>query len=109
MRRRPTRFDLELHAVRPDDGPGCAAAFTTTPTCSTRPPSARLAGTWTRLLRAVVADPDARRRELDLLAPAERGQVLHGWNDTAADFPAGDDPARPDRGAGGGRPRTRSP
>ena len=27
--------------------------------------------------------------ELDLLGAGERAQVLHGWNDTAADFPAG--------------------
>ena len=37
-----------------------------------RPPSSGSAGTWTALLRAVVADPDLPVSELDLLAPAER-------------------------------------
>jgi amino acid adenylation domain-containing protein/non-ribosomal peptide synthase protein (TIGR01720 family) len=37
-----------------------------------------------RLLHAALTDPATPLGELDLLAPAERRQVLHTWNDTAA-------------------------
>ncbi|MER5873403.1 amino acid adenylation domain-containing protein, partial [Streptomyces sp. NPDC002044] len=36
-----------------------------------------------RLLGAAVAAPDVPLASLELLDPAERGLVLHGWNDTA--------------------------
>jgi amino acid adenylation domain-containing protein len=40
---------------------------------------------WRLLLEAMVADPDARIRDLPLLTEAERDQLLVKWNDTAAD------------------------
>jgi non-ribosomal peptide synthetase component F len=39
------------------------------------------------LLEAVVADPQARLKDLPLLTEAERHQILVEWNDNKADFP----------------------
>ncbi|SUA48132.1 Tyrocidine synthase III [Nocardia africana] len=39
-----------------------------------------------RVLTAVTADPDVRLRDIDLLEPSERRQVLDNWNATAADI-----------------------
>ncbi|WUG22350.1 amino acid adenylation domain-containing protein [Streptomyces sp. NBC_00464] len=40
-----------------------------------------------RLLRAVVADPDLRMGEVDVLGPEERQRVLSEWNDTSVEVP----------------------
>ncbi|MBD0694491.1 non-ribosomal peptide synthetase [Streptomyces sp. CBMA123] len=40
-----------------------------------------------RVLRAVAADPDTPIGAIDLLDPAEREQLLTGWNDTAVPVP----------------------
>ncbi|MFE4974132.1 amino acid adenylation domain-containing protein, partial [Kitasatospora sp. NPDC056651] len=40
-----------------------------------------------RVLRAAVADPAAPIGDIDILDPAEREQLLTGWNDTAAPVP----------------------
>lgn len=40
-----------------------------------------------QLLRSVVEDPSRRLGELEILPPAERRQLLLGWNDTARDAP----------------------
>ncbi len=40
-----------------------------------------------RVLRAVAADPDAPINGIDVLAPAEREQLLTGWNDTTVPVP----------------------
>ncbi|HEY3480959.1 MAG TPA: amino acid adenylation domain-containing protein, partial [Streptomyces sp.] len=47
----------------------------------------RLAGLWERLLAAAVRDPGARISSLELLAAAERWQLLAEWSDTAAAYP----------------------
>ncbi|WP_152446904.1 non-ribosomal peptide synthetase, partial [Janthinobacterium sp. HH01] len=46
----------------------------------------RMAGHFTRLLEAIVADPERRIRDLDMLDDAERRQMLVEWNDTARDY-----------------------
>src|SRR5262249_39876495 len=48
-----------------------------------------IAGRFARVLSAVAADPQIRLREADILDPAERAQLVTGWNDTAAPVPAG--------------------
>ncbi len=48
----------------------------------------RWLGWWGNLLAGVAADPGRRLSELPLLAPAERDEMLAGWNDTAAPLPA---------------------
>ncbi|ELX07967.1 linear gramicidin synthase subunit C [Janthinobacterium sp. HH01] len=45
---------------------------------------ARMAGHFVRLLEAVVADPQRRIQDLDMLDAAERHQLLVEWNDTAS-------------------------
>ncbi|AEV81918.1 non-ribosomal peptide synthetase [Actinoplanes sp. SE50] len=42
-----------------------------------------------RVLTAVAADPGIAVDDLDPLSPAERADVLHRWNDTAAGVPGG--------------------
>ncbi|HYX24398.1 MAG TPA: amino acid adenylation domain-containing protein, partial [Thermoanaerobaculia bacterium] len=53
------------------------------------PTIARLAGHFTRLLAAAVADPGRPLSQLPLLSTAERHQVLGEWNDSAAAHPRG--------------------
>ena len=47
------------------------------------PTAESVAGRLVRLLEAVAADPDRPVRRADVLGPAERRQLLAGWNDTA--------------------------
>ncbi len=49
--------------------------------------AAALAGRLAGVLGQVAADPDLRVSQLDLLSPAERRQIVGGWNDTAVDLP----------------------
>ncbi|MYZ16958.1 AMP-binding protein, partial [Streptomyces sp. SID337] len=46
-----------------------------------------LADRLARVLQQVAADPDLRLSEIDLLAPAERTQIVRRWNDTTAPVP----------------------
>ncbi|MFJ2577291.1 amino acid adenylation domain-containing protein [Kitasatospora aureofaciens] len=48
----------------------------------------RFAAQLLRLLHSAVADPTQRIGRIDHLAPAEREQLLYGWNDTAHEVPA---------------------
>ncbi len=47
----------------------------------------RLAGYFSRLLEAGIADPEQRISELPMLPDAERRQLLVDWNDTATELP----------------------
>jgi len=47
----------------------------------------RMMGSFETLLRAIVAAPSAKARELPLMTPAERDQVVVAWNDTARAYP----------------------
>jgi amino acid adenylation domain-containing protein len=86
LRATGTRFDLELFVM--EDPSGLRGAFNYNVDLFDEATIARLGRHLDKLLRAVVADPDAPVSTVDLLEPAERDQVLRGWNDTAADFPA---------------------
>nr|WP_195911343.1 non-ribosomal peptide synthetase [Streptomyces kaniharaensis] len=48
----------------------------------------RFAAQLLRLLQAAVTDPTQPIGRIDHLAPAEREQLLYGWNDTAHEVPA---------------------
>jgi len=48
----------------------------------------RLAGYYTTLLEAGIADPEKNISELPMLPQAERRQLLEDWNDTALELPA---------------------
>ncbi len=47
----------------------------------------RLLGHLRCLLESAVAEPERRLADLEMLAAAERRQLLHDWNVTAADYP----------------------
>ncbi|MEU4641569.1 amino acid adenylation domain-containing protein [Micromonospora sp. NPDC023814] len=85
MELRATRFDFEFHAVEILDGLYGKLVFNTD--LFTRDTVERMAQRLSTLLRAVVAAPDTPISALDLLSDGER-DLLAGWNDTAADFPA---------------------
>ncbi|ELS50256.1 putative Nonribosomal peptide synthetase [Streptomyces viridochromogenes Tue57] len=46
-----------------------------------------IAGRWARILHQLVAAPDRRLREMQVLTGAERRRVLEEWNDTATEAP----------------------
>ncbi|HWE07716.1 MAG TPA: amino acid adenylation domain-containing protein, partial [Solirubrobacteraceae bacterium] len=48
----------------------------------------RMAGHLTRVIEAVVADPDIPLSQIDIMTEAERHQVLVEWNDTRRDVPS---------------------
>ncbi|MER7185525.1 amino acid adenylation domain-containing protein [Streptomyces hyaluromycini] len=50
----------------------------------------RFAEHFTHVLTAVAADPSAALSGIDPLGAAERDRLLHAWNDTAVEWPAGD-------------------
>ncbi|MEV4510910.1 amino acid adenylation domain-containing protein [Dactylosporangium sp. NPDC049525] len=87
LRATGTRFDLELFVM--EHPSGLRGAFNYNIDLFDEATVARLGRHLHKLLRAVVADPHAPVSTVDLLEPAERDQVLRGWNDTAAEFPAG--------------------
>ena len=47
----------------------------------------RMFGHYRRILEAVVGDASINLSELTLLPDGERRQIIHGWNDTAAEYP----------------------
>ncbi len=47
-----------------------------------------IAERFVRVLSMVAADPEADLHRMELLAEAERRQIVNGWNDTARDVPA---------------------
>ena len=53
-----------------------------------------IAGRLGRVLAAVAAEPGIRPQQVGILDPAERAQLVTGWNQTAADVPAGTLPER---------------
>ncbi|HZN74126.1 MAG TPA: amino acid adenylation domain-containing protein [Micromonosporaceae bacterium] len=53
----------------------------------TAPAIAQLTGRFIRILEAAAANPDQRIGDIDLLDPAERHQVLAGWNETREPIP----------------------
>ncbi|HEY6322453.1 MAG TPA: amino acid adenylation domain-containing protein, partial [Thermoanaerobaculia bacterium] len=81
-------FALSLQAAevgRGGRGLGVALRYNTD--LFDRATAARLAGHFRRLLAAAAEDPGRRLSELEILAPAERHQLLAGWNDTARAYP----------------------
>src|SRR6266851_1652536 len=48
-----------------------------------------IADRFARVLAAVAADPRIRPRQADILDPAERAQLITGWNQTEAPVPSG--------------------
>ena len=81
------KFDLTLFVRDADGGLLVTAEYDTDlfdPATITR-----LLGHFRDLLEAVVADPEQPVWALPMLTGAQRHQLLEEWNDTAADYPAG--------------------
>ncbi|MFH8759307.1 amino acid adenylation domain-containing protein [Streptomyces atroolivaceus] len=80
------KFDLTLSLTeRPD---GSLSGGLNYATALFDPATAeRMAGHFTRLLAAAVAEPDAPVTGLELMSGTELKQVLHDWNDTSTRYP----------------------
>ncbi|WP_198292106.1 AMP-binding protein, partial [Janthinobacterium sp. CG3] len=81
----PAKFDLTWN-VR-EEGGQLLSAFEYSTDLFDATTVERMAGHLTRLLEAVVAEPDMRVADLPLLPHAERRQLLLDWNDTARAYP----------------------
>ena len=69
---------------------------------------ARLAGQFQTLLEGIAANPRAKLADLPLLSRSERQTLVEDWNDTAADYPQRQMPARADLRTGRANAATRS-
>ena len=83
---RTAKFDLVLTAAESDGGLETALEYRTGLFDATTVD--RLLAHWQSLLAAAVAAPQRPLAELEVLAPAERRQLLVEWNDTARAYPA---------------------
>ncbi|WP_261720514.1 non-ribosomal peptide synthetase [Streptomyces sp. FZ201] len=82
-----SRFDLTLSVTEGDDGCLYAAAEYATALFD-RATVERFLGHWTTLLTAMTqASGTTPVGRLPVLTEAEEDLIVHGWNDTAADFP----------------------
>ncbi|MBW4630462.1 MAG: amino acid adenylation domain-containing protein [Iphinoe sp. HA4291-MV1] len=79
------RFDLEVHFWEVPEGLEGVWCYNTDLFDATI--ITRLAQHFQTLLKAIVANQEARIAELPLLSPAERHQLLVGWNSTQVDYP----------------------
>jgi amino acid adenylation domain-containing protein len=84
-----SQFDLQLFLVErfdADGGPaGVDAMFHFATDLFDQSTVERFAHRFVRILEAGVADPHTAVGDIDILDPAERVQLLTGWNDTAAE------------------------
>ncbi|GFJ93765.1 hypothetical protein Prum_074070 [Phytohabitans rumicis] len=81
------KFDLTLSVTpRPDGSLAGAVVYATS--LFDRGTIERFAAQVGQLLAGVAAAPDTPLADIDILPPAERAQLLGGWNDTATDVPA---------------------
>ncbi|RKH92150.1 amino acid adenylation domain-containing protein, partial [Corallococcus praedator] len=80
------RFDLGLLLTETPDGLHGAIEYSTA--LFERDTVARMAGHLRVLMEAAVENPDVPLSQLPWLTPAERQQVLVGWNDTARPYPS---------------------
>ncbi len=82
-------LDLTLAETRHDDQPAGLRGSVTVATDLFDPGAAAgLAARLVRVLEALAAAPQARLRTVQILEPAERDQLLTGWNQTARPVPA---------------------
>ncbi len=79
------KFDLTLNMVEMDAG--ILATLTYNTDLFDQATVGRMARHFTNLLAAIVAAPHHTLSQFDLLAPDERTQLLHTWNNTAAHYP----------------------
>ncbi|MFW9085727.1 non-ribosomal peptide synthetase [Pseudomonas sp. P2758] len=82
---RTTQFDLTLDTY--EQGGKLRAALTYASDLFDASTIERMARHWTRLLQAMVGDPDQRIGELPLLDADELNVLVHDWNHTAQSYP----------------------
>jgi aspartate racemase len=80
-----SKFDLTL--ILSENGNGLDGLFEYNTDLFEPATIHRLAGYFSRLLEAGIADPEQRISELPMLPDAERRQLLVDWNDTATELP----------------------
>ncbi len=81
----PAQFDLTLNTAEHDGG--LSAGLTYATALFDPRTIERMAGHWLALLQAICANAAQRIAEVPMLDMAERQQIVHDWNATAADFP----------------------
>ncbi|MFJ3451672.1 non-ribosomal peptide synthase/polyketide synthase, partial [Pseudomonas sichuanensis] len=79
-----SQFDLTLNTF--ESAEGLSASLTYASDLFRAATVARLGEHWLNLLRAIVADPQARIDQLPLLGDAERQLLCHTWNTTASAY-----------------------
>ena len=84
----PAQFDLTLNTAEHDGG--LSAGLTYATALFDPRTIERMAGHWLALLQAICANAAQRIAEVPMLDMAERQQIVHDWNATAADFPSED-------------------
>ncbi|HEX6161346.1 MAG TPA: amino acid adenylation domain-containing protein, partial [Thermoanaerobaculia bacterium] len=83
-----SKFDLTAAFSETADGLSAAIEYST---ALFKPETiARMAEHFSALCNAIVATPAAKIRDLELLGQAEKHRLLVDFNDTAADYPAGE-------------------
>ena len=81
-----SKFDLTLSMAETPAGLSGFLEYSTALFDETT--AARMLGHFRNLLEELAADPRRRVRELSLLAPAERRQLVEAWNESGAETPA---------------------
>ncbi|MEV0570695.1 amino acid adenylation domain-containing protein [Dactylosporangium sp. NPDC050588] len=88
---RAAKFDLDLAVAETFGAEGTAAGLRGVLTGAAdlfeQETVASIAGRWTRVLDAVVADPARPVSDVDVLDDTERRRILADWNDTATAVP----------------------
>lgn len=79
------KFDLTLFVT--DEGQALQLALEYRTSLFQPETARRMLRHYGQLLRSIAANPDAPLNQLALLEPAEREQLLHGWNATASPYP----------------------
>ncbi|MZE73748.1 AMP-binding protein, partial [Streptomyces sp. SID5789] len=84
---KPAKFDLSVTVTEShddDDRPaGLSCSLTVAADMFDRTTADTIGQRFARVLTSVVAKPQARVRQVDILTDAERRQILGGWNTTA--------------------------
>jgi amino acid adenylation domain-containing protein/non-ribosomal peptide synthase protein (TIGR01720 family) len=78
-------FDIELHLWEKPEGLSGMVVYNID--LFDDATIARLVGHYETLLESIVADPDQRISDVQILSDTERKQVLVGWNDTSNYYP----------------------
>src|SRR6185312_13760686 len=80
-----SKFDLTLQLT--EAGAGLRGGFEYSSDLFERGTIERMAGHFSRLLGAIVENPEGRLSQLEMLAEAERQQLLLQWNRTEKEYP----------------------